>query len=200
MVNEAYSAGLMSQSFWFIEFKKVIVLRSQGKTEPEIKSLCLEQNLFGAAKAERARRMYGYIINRAKTLDKTMIDLFVTSDLSTQKLINLVAILRIDRLFFEFVYEVYRDKVKLGVQEISMNDVSIFFKNKEVQSPDVAVWKDTTIRKLGNCYLNFMTDANLLTVVNKGKRVTPPIVDVALERYLAATGENSLLKAIAGMD
>ena len=144
--------------------------------------------------------MYGYIINRAKTLDDTMIKLFMSSDLSTQKLINLVCILRLDRLFFEFVYEVYRDKNKLGERTINMNDVSIYFKNKEVQSTDIAVWKDTTLKKLANCYLNFMTDANLLTVVSKERTITPPIVDAALERYLKATGELSMLKAISGVE
>ena len=34
---EAYSAGLMSQSFWFIEFKKVVKLISDGKSQNEIK-------------------------------------------------------------------------------------------------------------------------------------------------------------------
>lgn len=33
---EAYSAGLMSQSFWFIEFKKVVKLISDGKSQNEI--------------------------------------------------------------------------------------------------------------------------------------------------------------------
>lgn len=48
---EAYSAGLMSQSFWFIEFKKVVKLISDGKSQNEIKSACIEENLFGAVKA-----------------------------------------------------------------------------------------------------------------------------------------------------
>ena len=200
MINDNYSAGLISQSFWFIEFKKIVFLLSQGKTEADIKILCLEQNLLGAAKEERARRMYGYLINRAKTLDDKLIDLFTVSDLATQKLINLVAILRLDRLLFEFVYEVYRDKAKFGIREIGTNDVNIFFNNKEIQSSAVAIWKDTTLKKLGNCYLNFMTDANLIAVVSKKRTVTPPIVDASLERYLTATGEISILKAISGVE
>ena len=43
---EAYSAGLMSQSFWFIEFKKVVKLISDGKSQNEIKSACIEENAF----------------------------------------------------------------------------------------------------------------------------------------------------------
>ena len=37
---KAYSAGLMSQSFWFIEFKKVVKLVSDGKSQNDIKAAC----------------------------------------------------------------------------------------------------------------------------------------------------------------
>ena len=33
MVEETYSAGLISQSFWFVEMKKVIKLIDDGKSE-----------------------------------------------------------------------------------------------------------------------------------------------------------------------
>ena len=118
MVEETYSAGLISQSFWFVEMKKVIKLIDDGKSEEEIKKMCIDENLFGAAKEYRAKRIYGYIWNRAKRLDKTLIDLFCTSDLATQKVINLIAILRSDRLFFEFMFEVYREKFKVKILQL----------------------------------------------------------------------------------
>lgn len=198
MTNTTYSAGLMSQSFWFIEFKKIIKLIHEGKTEDEIKILCLEENLFGAAKEYRAKRMYGYIMNRAKVLDEQMIDLFISSDLTTQKLINLICILKLDRLFSEFLYEVYREKVILGLPTIDSSDVNIFFNKKMVQSEELASWKSTTIGKLRAVYLNYLTDANLITVIDKKKTITPPIIDVALERYLLANGDEMIVKAITG--
>ena len=70
MITDKYSAGLVSQSFWFVEFKKVVKLLESGKTETEIKDMCIAKNLFGAAKEYRARRIYGYIWNRIKQLDE----------------------------------------------------------------------------------------------------------------------------------
>lgn len=195
-----YSAGLMSQSFWFLEFKKVVRLRYDGMAYEDIKKKCIEENLFGAAKEYRASRMAGYIITRVKAMDDTMVELFITSDLATQKLINLVMILKTDRLFFEFVYEVYREKVILGTEIMEDSDVNIFFTKKETQSDLIAGWKDSTKRHLRSCYLNFMTDANLLTVINKKKTITPPILDVALERYLKAMDEEAMVKALAGVN
>ena len=200
MESKKYSAGLMSQSFWFLEFKKVVKLRQEGMAFDDIKKKCVEENLFGAAREYRALRMAGYIITRVKAMDDTLVDLFCTSDLATQKLINLVTILRTDRLFFEFVYEIYREKVILGVEVMEESDVNVFFTRKEAQSELIAGWKDSTKRHLRSCYLNFMTDANLLTVIDKKKMITPPILDIALERYLQSVGEEVLVKALAGVN
>lgn len=199
MVEKAYSAGLVSQSFWFVEMKKVIKLIDSGKNEEDIKKICIDENLFGAAKEYRAKRMYGYIWNRTKKLDKALIDLFCTSDLATQKIINLIAILRSDRLFFEFMFEVYREKKILGIPVMEDIDVNVFFKNKEIQSEDIAAWTDNTKRRLRSIYFNYLTDANLLTIVDKKKMITPPILDIALERYLETCGDNSIIKAITGV-
>ena len=54
MVEEKYSAGLISQSFWFIEIKKILRLIREGKREDEIKKLCIEENLFGTTNEYRA--------------------------------------------------------------------------------------------------------------------------------------------------
>lgn len=198
-MNEIYSAGLMSQSFWFIEMKKLIKLMTNGKSEQEIKTICIQGNLFGAAKEYRARRMYGYIWNRVKNLDHYLINLFTESDVATQKLINLIAILKGDRLFFEFLYEVYREKTILGIPHIESIDVNIFFRDKEIQNENIASWNDSTKRKLGAVYLNYMCDANLLTIVDNKKTITPPILDTRLQHYLEDSGSGSIVKAITGV-
>lgn len=195
-----YRAGLVSESFWFHELKTVARLRQEGLDCAGIKKRCVEENLFGAAKEYRALRMAGYIINRVKTMDDGMMELFFFSDMATQKLINLITILRTDRLFFEFLYEVYREKVVLGDPVMEEADVNVFFTKKETQSQWVAGWKDSTKRRLRTCYLGFMTEANLLTEMNKRKMITPPVLDVALERYLKSRKEEMIIKALTGVN
>lgn len=193
-----YSASLMSQSFWFVEFRNLVKLAASGIPIDEIKKKCLEENLVGALTENRIKRATGYLINRLKQMDEKMIKIFCDADVATQKIINLVIMLRMDRLFFEFMYEVYRDKVILGIPELSSSDVNVFFSKKEIQSEEVAGWKDTTRRKLGVCYLNYLADANLLTVIDKKKMITPPVLDIVLERYLQASGDEAISKAITG--
>lgn len=198
MVND-YSSGIISQSFWFVETKKVIKLIQDGKEYEDIKKLCIDENYFGMDNAYRAKRMFGYIWNRVRNIDKKMIQLFCDSDLSTQKIINLILIMKVDRLFFEFLYDVYREKVILGAEVLDESDLKIFFTNKEKQNEDISKWTDATKKRLRSTYNNFLIDANLLTVINKEKIITPPILDIALERYLQSIGDNAILKAITGV-
>lgn len=200
MAKDVYSAGLMSQSFWFHEFKKAVKLMKDGLSFDEIKKKCVEENLFGAAKEYRALRMAGYIVNRLKVMDDTMVDLFLTSDLATQKLINLITILKQDLLFFEFIYEVYREKVILGAETLDDMDVKSFFTKKESQSELILGWKESTKNHLRSSYTGFMVDANLLSVVDREKRITPPVLDIALERYLIATGDDTMVRALTGVN
>lgn len=195
-----YSSGLVSESFWFVEFKKIIKLKHEGISWEEIKDLCLKENLLGVSKEYRAKRIYGYLKNRISLLDEDIFDIFIMSDLSTQKIIDLMSIAKQNRLFFEFLYEVYREKVLLGETELTDSDINIFFNNKQQQSEDIGLWTDVTLRRLRSSYMNFMVDAGLLTVVNKQKQITPPILDVALERYLVEKNEVQLFKAITGRD
>ena len=174
-------------------------LLSEGLSPDEIKVSVTEKNLFGAPNAYRAKRIFGYLSNRADWIDREGIDLFFASDLATQKLLNLICVLRQDRLFFAFINEVYREKIILGIETLEPSDANIFFRNKEIQSETVAGWTDNTKRRVQSCYFNFLTDANLLTVVDKKKTITPPLLDPALEHYLRASSDTSILKAITGV-
>ena len=196
---EKYSSGLVSESFWFIEFRKIIKLKHEGKTWDEIKDLCLTDNLLGISKEYRAKRNYGYLKNRIDALDTGLIEVFIHADLNTQKIINLIAIAKKNRLFFEFLYEVYREKVQMGAPELTESDINIFYKNKQSQDDDVSTWTDVTLRRLRSTYMNFLTDAGLLTVSGKEKRITPPILDITLENYLKDNGDNQMIKAITGV-
>ena len=197
---EKYSSGLVSESFWFIEFKKIIKLRNDGKSWDDIRDLCLNDNLLGISKEYRARRIYGYLKNRVDVLDEGLMNIFINADLATQKIINIIAIAKKNRLFFEFLYEVYREKVILGAVELTDSDISIFFKNKQEQDEDISKWTDVTLKRLSSTYMNFLTDAGFLVVIDKQKRIAPPILDISLENYLKDNGEKQMLKAIRGTD
>lgn len=200
MSELAYSAGLVSQTFWFVEFKKTMSLLFEGKTAEEIKALCLNENIYGASKEYRAKEIYNCMMRRVKMFDDEMVQYFEYADLSSQKLVNLIAILKYDRLFFEFFCEVYREKVLMGDFQIEDSEVMIFFHKKGMQNEKVEGMSESTQKKLKNNYFNFMRDAGLLSVEGKVKKLTPPLLDPALERYLVDHGDTAIIKAVTGVN
>ena len=69
MVTEIYSAGLMSESYWFLEFKEYLKLKKNNVSDDDIKNEIVENNLFGSPNEYRSKRIYGYIRRRVETID-----------------------------------------------------------------------------------------------------------------------------------
>lgn len=69
-MEDKYNAGLRSQSFWFIEFKKIVQLYYNGADNDEIKRQYVEENFLGAINPEKEKHMFGYLLVRLKSMDK----------------------------------------------------------------------------------------------------------------------------------
>ncbi len=198
MITQNYSSGLVSESYWLIEFKDYLKLKRDKLTDTEIKAKIIQNNIFGAPNEYRAKRIYGYIKRRADSLDENAIELFFNSDLSMQRLFNLVCILRNSRIFFEFINEVYREKIILGIDTIEPSDIRIFFNNKIVQSEVIAEWKEPTRKRIQGSFMTILTESNLLIERDNKKLINPPIIDTLFEKYLETNGEADIIKAMTG--
>ena len=199
MKRKEYSAGMVKLSFWFAEFRKVIELLSNGKTLPEIKQMNVQENIFSAPTQARAIQIFNTVSTRVKGLDTSFYAVFAKSDISTQKFIALIAVMQTDSLFFDFVYEVYREKLILGIDELADSDVGIFFKNKQLQSEKVAKWTDYTLKRLGTCYKTMLMEAGLIDQGTGTRKILKPILDKDLEECLKVNGMETTLRALTGV-
>lgn len=199
MERKEYSAGMTKLSFWFFEFRKVIQLLNNGKTMIEIKTMNLEENLFSAPSQERSIRMFNTVSRRVKSLDQFFYTLFEKSDISTQKIIVLIAIMNTDSLFFDFVYEVYREKLIIGSNELDNSDIRIFFKDKQLQSEKVAKWTDLTLERLGGCYKTILMEAGMIDRTSGSRGILKPILDQSLENCLNENGMKLFIHTLTGV-
>ena len=199
MNRKEYSAGAVKLSFWFIEFRKVVELLREGKSIDQIKDLALNENLFAAPTTLRANQIFNTVTGRIKSLDESFISLFLRSDLATQKIIALVAAMAYDTLFFDFVYEVIREKMMLGSCELLDSDVRVFFKDKQQQSEKVAGWTDATQVRLGRCYKTMLYEAGIIDKAKTARKIFRPILDPELERWLVQHDMSVYVKALTGV-
>lgn len=198
MIRREYSAGAVKFSFWFMEFKTVIKLLSEGMTFDEIKQKNKNENIFGAPTTLRAGQIFNTVSARIKSLDESFYQIFVNSDLATQKLFALAGAMAHDTLFFDFVYEVVREKMIIGSNEFSDSDINIFFKNKQLQDEKVAKWTDATLNRLGRAYKTMLFEAGL---TDKGtpRTIFKPILDPVMEQWLFDNEMEPIAKAFTGV-
>ena len=189
MERKPYSAGAVKFSFWFMEFRKTVQLLSEGKSFADIKKLNEETNIYGAPTKLRAQQIYSTVTARIKTLDESFYPIFLT------------AALLHDTLFFDFVYEVVREKMILGSDELTDADIRIFFKNKQEQSEKVASLQDYTLRRLGSCYKTQLYEAGLLESnrANSTRKILKPILDIAFEHWLYDHDLGIMVKTLTGV-
>ena len=201
MKRNKYSAGAVKFSFWFMEFRKEVQLLAQGKTFEEIKRLSEEENIFGATTPARGAMIYSTITARIKALGDSFYPLFLDSDVSTQKMFALAGTMAHDTLFFDFMYETFREKLIIGNNELSDADLRIFFKDKQAQDEKIAEFTDATVRRLQKCYKTYLFEAGLLDD-KKGsavREINKPILDPVLKHWLEDYGYGPIAKALEGV-
>jgi len=196
-----YSAGAVKFSFWFMEFRKEVQMLASGKSFDEIKKLNDEENIFGASTPARAKMIYSTVTARIKSLDESFYPLFLDSDVSTQKLFALAGALAHDTLFFDFVYEVVREKLIIGSNLLTDADINIFFKNKQEQSEDVEKLTEITINRLRRSYKTQLFEAGLLDDNSRApeRQIIKPVLDPILKHWLDDYGYGQIAKAMEGI-
>lgn len=199
MERKEYSAGMVKLSFWFSEFRKVIQLLNSGKSMEEIKAMNIEENIFAAPTTARAIQIFNTVSNRVKSLDESFYKLFDESDVATQKIIALIAVMNVDSLFFDFVYEVYRERLIIGSNRLADSDIRVFFKDKQVQSEKVAGWTDYTLKRLGTCYKTMLMEAGITDRASGDRELLKPILDIALENCMKDHGMELFVRALTGV-
>lgn len=201
MKRNKYSAGAVKFSFWFLEFRKEVQMLANGKTFEEIKICSDEENVFGASTPARAKMIYSTVTARIKSLGDSFYSAFLESDVATQKLYALAACFGHDTLFFDFMYEVVREKMIIGTNLLTDADINIFFKNKQEQDDLVASWTDQTIQRLGRSYKTQLFEAGLLDETSNAaeRKILKPILDSVLKHWLEDYGFEHIAKAMEGI-
>lgn len=196
-MEQEYYANLTGEPYLYFELKQVAKLTLGGLSAIEIRTKIKDENLFQSATNKSINKLLSATLKRVAVLDQTMLNLMVHGSLHTSKLVTLVAIMKTNRLFFEFIEEVYLEKVRLGERELVLKDFRIFFNNKAEQSPAVAGWQEYTLKKLSQVYSKILFEAGLINNTRK-KMLTPPTLEEELLAHLRKIGDQRLIIAMTG--
>ncbi len=192
-----YSAGSTKYLLWYIETKETARL-SQVYDWEEVKRIVIEDNLYQQKSEDRLRNEFGCIQKRIASLPDELIKYFIRADVDSSKLITIIGCMASDLLFFDFMYEVYRNKVFLGEERISVGDWNIFFDNKQRQNDKVASFTEATSAKLRQTYFKMLKEAGLLIGNSEERTIKKPYVDQDIRYILQTNGMEKYLITLTG--
>lgn len=186
-------------AYLYLEIKKAAMLKIKGFKDFEIANKALQDNIFQVNTESRKREIASTVLKRLKVLDDYLLEKLANGSLETSKQIALYSIMKTDRLFFEFMTEVYREKYLLKDFIIMDKDFNIFFQRKMEQSVTVASWKEYTFYKLKQVYKRILSEAGFVKRQKKNIEIVPPIMAKDLIEHLKEIGDQPYLEAMLGV-
>lgn len=175
-----YNAASVKFLLWHVETKETAKLLQEHSFD-EIRRMVLEDNIYQQKSRERAQSEFSCIKKRLQALPEELIQKLIQSDIQTTKIITFIACMVTDRLLFELMYEVYRNKVHYGEENITDADLNIFMNDKRDQSEKMAGFSDLTIRKLKQnfCFLYQDWTCSVVFFINRMS-----VIMVVMERSI----------------
>lgn len=196
MISELqYSSSLTGASFLLYELKQVIGLKVQGLNDKEIKQRVTEENLFQYKYESSIKRSLPSVLRRVNALDETLFQMVLEEPLETGKIINLYAIMKTDRLFFEFMDEVIREKYESNNLLIETKDLNIYFTVKAEQDNKVAGFTEKTVAKLKQVFYKVLFESGILKDKKTGE-LSRILMDEDLKEYIIRIGDGQFVKAM----
>ena len=193
-----YSAAGMKFQLWFIEMKETINLYKEYGWD-ETKNKVIDENIYQQKARARIVSEFGCLRKRIEALPEDIQDYMMKSDISTAKLIALIANMSVDKMLFEIMYELYREKIRMEETEITNIQVENLFEEKAKQDDMVASWTEITCKKLKQTYLRTMSDAGVIRKETLNSRIiTKPYVEQELRDLLIKNNMESYLYALTG--
>ena len=190
-----YSAKLTGESFLLYEFKIVAKLKLEGHSDKEIRKMVMEENLFQYKFKSSISRRLTPLIQRVNLLDDKLINMLIDEPLTDGVVINLYAIMKNDKLFFEFMNEVVAEKLRVSESYLEKKDINIFINEKKEQSEDVAKWTDQTIAKIKQVMFKILAESGILEDKKSGK-LSRLLIEEELRDYIISIGDATYIKAM----
>lgn len=199
MTERKYSTYTGDQ-FLFFELKEVLKLKKEGLDDKSIREKVKSENLFQYTSESSIARVLPPVIKRANLLDDQLINMVLEEDSETGKIINLYAMMKSNRLFFEFMEEVVSEKYRYGQLYIEKKDINEFFDRKIEQSEEVASWSESSIKKMKQVTMKVLYECGMVENIRSGdmKRIiiSQNLIDhltrIWEKEYLIAMGQTNI--------
>ena len=161
--TQKYNGGLTREQFLFYEIRIAAGFYLDGKTVEEAIPLIKQNNLFQYPTERMISNLTRTCYRRLDALgNRTLVWELANAPAEIAKQINLYAMMRYNRLVWEFMTTVIGEKFRNQDFAFSRRDLNMFFTRLQEQNDDVASWSEQTIGKIKSVLMKSLVEAGYL--------------------------------------
>ena len=189
-MKSEYNGGLTREQFLFYEIRTVADLMEQGLSRDEIVERICEENLFQFPTERMTESIAKTCFQRIDALDsETLVYYLANASVEVAKQINLYAMMKYNRIVWDFMTTVIGEKFRTQEFEFSGKDLNIFFFQLQEQNDTVASWSDATIKKIKQVLKKCLVECGYL---DSTKSTKLNMISIAPELEDAIRADNDL--------
>ena len=193
--TRSYNGSLTAEQFLFYEIRIAARLYLDGKTIEEAIEEIKKDNLFQYPTEREVSRLARACYKRLNALDnEELIRELASAPVSVAKQINLYAIMKYNRLVWEFMIQVVGEKYRNQDFAFSRKDINAFLTRLQAQDDSVAAWSEGTIKKIMSVLVRMLIETEYLDNI-KDIDLTPVFRCEELEQGIRANNDLEALCA-----
>ena len=194
-MNSKYNGSLTREQFLFYEIRTVASLMQQGLSRDEILEKIQNENLFQFPTERMISSIAGTCFKRIDALDsETLVYLLANAPADVAKQINLYAMMKYNRIVWDFMTTVIAEKYRTQELEFSKKDLNVFFFRLQEQNDTVASWSDSTINKIKQVLNRTLVECDYLDST-RSTRLNLVSIAPELENEIRASNDLAALAA-----
>ena len=199
-MDKGYNGSLTREKFLFYEIRIVAKLVFEGLSNDDIITRIHAENLFQFPTEKLIDNIANVCLKRVEALkSKEYIDILANGSVETAKQVNLLAMMKYNRLVWDFMTIVIGEKYRTQDLYLTQRDLNVFMTGLKEQSDVVATWSDSTVAKIKQVLKRSIMECGYLDSI-KEERLNPVTISFELEELMKQNGDYAALPAFNCFD
>lgn len=191
----SYNGGLTREQFLFYEMRIVAALLSKGFSREEAREKIEKENLFQFPTERMIRSITNGCFKRIDALpSEALVERLAFASTEVAKQINLYAMMKQNRLVWDFMTTVIAEKYRTQDMTFTKKDLHVFFFRLQEQNDTVASWSEQTIKKIKQVLVKCLVECGYIDS-NKSEVLNPVCIVPELEDEIRASNDTVALAA-----
>lgn len=190
-----YNGSLTAEQFLFYEIRIAAKYYIDGKTIEEAIEIIKRDNLFQYPTERQVSRLTRACYKRLDALgNEQLVHELASAPSKIAKQINLYAIMKYNRLVWEFMIQVIGEKYSNQDFNFSRKDLNAFFTRLQAQNDSVSAWSENTVNKIKSVLVRMLVETEYLDGI-RSTTLNPVLLCEELEEGIRANNDYEALPA-----